>query len=705
MSTERAHAGPLAETICVRTDAFVISDPTGDVLRGGDHGVYVRDTRFLDRLELLVDGQPPRPLSAASTGASSATFHSYVPVEGAGADPVLVVERRRVVDGCLREEVSLHNHGRADLDVEVGLRLGSDLAYIFDVRHARRLDPLPAQACPAGVAFVRPDGVDRVVVSLDPPPGRRDGDLLAVTCRVPAGRWTRVRLEVTATDVYGTARPPEADPGPPEGPTGTPAGPGQRTSGDLPRRRSWSLACSDHRFTRLVRRSADDLDALRLQDPEDPADAFCAAGSPWYLTLFGRDSLWAAFMALPTDPTLARGTLRALARRQGTRHDVGTEEAPGKIVHEIRRGSLTHRGDLPPNYYGTIDATPLFVVLAHEAWRWGLPDRELLALLPSIERALEWLRTDGDADGDGFLEYRKPRARGLDNQGWKDSHDGVQGADGTLARTPVALAEVQAYAYDAARRGAALLRHLGRPDAAAWDRWADQLAVRFRDRFWLEDLHGRYPAIALDGDKRAVDGPASNMGHLPATGLIDDDEVAQVAAQLGHDRLSSGWGLRTLARTSAGYNPLGYHTGSVWPHDTAIAVWGLAMRRQTEVATRLLHGLVEVAPAFGGRLPELFGGFTREEAPVPVPYPAACRPQAWAAGGALLLLRACLGLHADVPAGRLRIDPLWPPPFRTLEASFHVAGSPVRVRVDRERGVDAEVGDGELELELVEPGR
>lgn len=674
----------------MRGEAFVISDPTGDILRGGDHGVYVRDTRFLDQLELLIDGVPPRPLAAADTGPSSATFHAHVPVAGAGPDPTVVVERRRVVDGCLHEEIHLHNHGRSDLEVELGLRLGSDLAYIFDVRHGRDLDPIPAEHRDGGLTFVRTDGVDEVTVSVVPAVDRRDADTLYVSCQLPAAGHTRVCLDVVATDVYGTVSPPRrcVAPAVPTAPT---------SSLQLP----WSMRCSDRRFTRLVERSVADLHALRMVDPEAPEDAFCAAGSPWYLTLFGRDSLWTAWMSLPFDLTLAHGTLRTLARRQGTRHDVGTEEAPGKILHEIRRGSLTHRGDLPPNYYGTIDATPLFVVLAHEAWRCGLGDDRLRPLLPNVEAALAWLRSDGDSDGDGFLEYRKLQARGLDNQGWKDSHDGVQFADGTLAAPPIALAEVQAYAYDAARRGAELLRSFGRPGADGWDRWADDLAERFRSAFWLDDHHGRYPAIALDGAKRPVDGPASNMGHLLASGLVDGAEAALIGAQLGHERLASGWGLRTLASDSAGYNPLGYHTGSVWPHDTAIAVWGLAVRDQRNVATQLLRRLVEVAPGFGSRLPELFGGFTREQAPAPVPYPASCRPQAWAAAGSLLLLRACLGLHADLPRGRIRLDPLWPPPFRSLEVrALPVGATRLDVRIDRDRGVDAEVVEGEVALEI-----
>ena len=685
--------GPLGEVTCVRGDVFAVSDVNGDILPDGDHGVYVRDTRMLDHLEVLVDGARPRPLRGASTGPASAAFHGYVHLHEGGPDPSLLVERRRVVDGVLHEEIRLTNLGRSDLRVEVGLRVGTDFAYIFDVRHDRDLDRLPVQDAPGGIRFVRPDLVDELIVTTDPLPDRREDDLLVVACEVVAGGRTLVCVDLTATDVYGTVRPNRRcgalDPSyglPPS------LGNGQRLG----------IGCSDERFARLVERSLDDLNALRLTDPEEPADAFCAAGSPWYLTLFGRDSLWAAFMAVPFDLELAGGTLRTLARRQGTRHDRDTEEQPGKILHEIRRGSLTHRGDLPPNYFGSVDATPLFVMLAHEAWRWGLPPEQVTDLLPHVEAALAWLRDFGDPDGDGFIEYRKDSERGLDNQGWKDSQDGIQFADGRLARPPIALAEVQGYAYDAAVRGAELLEHFGRPGADAWRQWADELAARFRARFWLTDERGTYPAIALDGDNRPVDGPASNMGHLLATGLLSADEARAVGRHLAGDGLASGWGLRTLSTAAAGFNPLSYHAGSVWPHDTAIAAWGLAVTDQPEEASLLLRGLVDAAPGFGFRLPELFAGFSRADVPFPVPYPAACRPQAWAAGGALLLLRACLGLQPDLPAGRLTIAPLRPPPFRFLEVEgLPIGGRVLSLRVDGEGRVEVDVQGEPLRLELV----
>ena len=688
--TSDAGTGPLGEITCVRGEAFAVSDVAGDIRPGGDQGVYVRDTRMLNRLELLVDGAPPRPLRGERTGPATAAFHAYVPVEDAGPDPVLLVDRRRVIDGSLHEEIHLANLGRRAVRVEVGLRVGTDFAYIFDVRHDRTLDPLPALATAHGLRFVRADGVDDVLLTTDPPPDRRDDDTLVHALELAPGATGRVCLDLVATDVYGTVRPGEHrvtfDP---------------YEAAPASTRRPLTVECSDDRFARLVAASREDLDALRLRDPENPTDAFCAAGSPWYLTLFGRDSLWSGLMALPHDPDLAGGTLRTLARRQGTRHVADTEEQPGKILHEIRRGSLVHRGDLPPNYYGTIDATPLFVVLAHEAWLWGLPDEQVAALIPHVEAALGWLRDHADPDGDGFVEYLKDSERGLDNQGWKDSEDGIQFADGRIARPPIALAEVQGYAYDAASRGAELLERFQRPGADAWRRWAHELATRFRARFWVADDHGRYPAIALDRDNEPVDGVASNMGHLLATGILDRAEAAQVAGRLTAASMASGWGLRTLATTSGGFNPLSYHAGSVWPHDTAIAIWGLAVTGQAAAATRLLRGLVDVAPRFNYRLPELFAGFDRVQVPFPVPYPASCRPQAWAAGGTLLLLRACLGLQPAIPDGRLRLAPLRPAPFRHLEVrGLPLAGRRIDLRLDADGDVDIAIHGPGLEVRI-----
>jgi glycogen debranching enzyme len=382
-----------------------------------------------------------------------------------------------------------------------------------------------------------------------------------------------------------------------------------------------------------LERSLSDLNSLRMATAADPGDTFFAAGAPWYLTLFGRDSLWTARMLLPLDVEHAGWTLRVLARLQGTTTDPGSAEAPGKIMHELRRGQYAFgETSLPPLYYGTIDATPLWVCLLHDAWRAGLAPAAVEELLPALESALDWLSEHGDADGDGFCEYVDESGRGLANQGWKDSADAVRFADGSQAVGPVALCEVQGYAYEAAMSGAALLEAFSRPGAARHREWAAQLAARFRDQFWCGSGEDRYPALALDGHKQRVDSVTSNIGHLVGTGLLSTEEELLVARRLARDDLDSGLGLRTMSALDGGYSPLSYHCGSVWPHDTAIVVRGLVGAGLLEHAAGLVEGLLAASVAFDQRLPELWSGEGR-----PVPYPAACRPQAWSAAAAVVV--------------------------------------------------------------------
>ncbi|MGH3380645.1 MAG: amylo-alpha-1,6-glucosidase, partial [Actinoallomurus sp.] len=435
----------------------------------------------------------------------------------------------------------------------------------------------------------------------------------------------------------------------------------------------------------LVDQGVADLGGLLLADE---GDLYCGAGSPWYLTLFGRDALWTARLALPLGHELAAGTLRALARHQGTGHDEVTEEEPGKIPHELR--SAHAPGLLPPVYYGSVDATALFVVTLAEAWRWGMPAAEVRALLPAAEAALAWL-----ASFEEFVSYRGSAER-LPNQGWKDSTDGVQHEDGRRAEPPIALAEVQAYACQAALLGADLLDAFGRAGGEEYRGWAGRLAGRFRARFWLDE---GYPAIAIDGTGEPVDGLASNVGHLFGTGLLDPAEEDRAARRLME--LHSGWGLRTLTPQAAGYDPMSYHLGSVWPHDTAIAMLGLSRSGHPDPAARLARGLVAAAPAFGHRLPELFGGFGRQVADAdagPVPYPPACRPQAWSAAVSPALVTALLGLAPDVPGGRVRVAPL--PGLGGLAVDgVRVGEAVLSIEVDRD-GEVAVAGAGELAVTI-----
>ena len=395
-------------------------------------------------------------------------------------------------------------------------------------------------------------------------------------------------------------------------------------------------ATSDHRLRPWLTRSLEDLSRLWMATRDAPEDGFFAAGAPWYLTLFGRDSIWTARMLLPVDLEPARGTLRTLARRQGSRVDLKSAEEPGKILHELRRTTV-HLGStwFPPVYYGTIDATPLWICLLHDAWQAGLPGEEVAKLLPALEPALKWLIECGDSDGDGFLEYHDRSGHGLVNQGWKDSGDAMRFHDGRTADGPMALCEVQGYAYEAARGGADLLDAFGRPGAEDYRSWASQLAVRFRASFWCGPGDDRYPALALDGAKHQVDSLSSNIGHLLGTGILNADEELLIARRVASPALDSGLGLRTMAATDAGYAPLSYHCGSVWPHDTAIVIAGLVRAGLADYARGLIEGLLRASVAFEQRLPELWSGEGR-----PVPYPVACRPQAWSAASAIVVAHA-----------------------------------------------------------------
>jgi glycogen debranching enzyme len=431
---------------------------------------------------------------------------------------------------------------------------------------------------------------------------------------------------------------------------------------------------SPERLSRGCLRSLTDLDALSIPDDRDSSRRLLAAGIPWFVALFGRDALIAGYQARAFRPELMLDTLAALAARQGGRDDPGNGEQQGKILHEVRFGDRpwlgegTTAGARP--YYGSADSTPLFLIMLGEALRWGAPREALVALMPAARAALDWLRGPGDPDRDGLIEYAPTGTRSLANQGWKDSENAVQFADGRLATPPIAVVEVQGYAYRARRELAGVLRHLGeRTEAAELDAEAGELRELIRRRYWhpgIGDAPGWF-ALALDGTKSQVDSIASNMAHLLWCGVPSQHEAEQVGAWLSGPGLASGWGLRTFSDEMAGFNPISYHVGSVWPHDTVIACEGLRRYGLDDTAMGLAGDLLDALAIFDDRLPELFGGHRREPGDFPVPYPTACRPQAWAAGVPLALVTLCLGLRPDVPAGMVSLNPVLPRSLRRLE--------------------------------------
>jgi glycogen debranching enzyme len=387
------------------------------------------------------------------------------------------------------------------------------------------------------------------------------------------------------------------------------------------------------------------------------------------MELFGRDSLLASYMALPVDPALALGTLQTLAEYQGSEVNETTEEQPGRILHEARLGVSA---GLSPGggsvYYGSADATPLFVTLLGELRRWGQDSDSINALTPAADRALEWVRDYGDRDGDGFVEYSRLAPEGRANQGWKDSFDGINFADGSIAEAPIALCEVQGYVYSAYEARAYLAADAGDTDCAAqWRSRADAIKHEFNRRFWMPE-RGSY-AIALDRDKSQVDSCGSNIGHCLWSGIIDDDKASSVVKQLLSREMFTGWGVRTLASSMGAYNPVSYHNGSVWPHDNAIIVAGLMRYGFEEEARTVATAMLDAADCFDGRLPELFCGFDRGEYPAPISYPTSCSPQACAAAAPIQLVRSLARFDPDIPQGQLWLAPVFPAQFGKFSVS------------------------------------
>jgi glycogen debranching enzyme len=410
--------------------------------------------------------------------------------------------------------------------------------------------------------------------------------------------------------------------------------------------------------TDVFRRSAADLSALRVRvRGAEGVTWLPAAGLPWFLTLFGRDTLITAYQTLGFGPDLAKGALRSLADLQGRQRDDFRDEEPGRILHEVRRGELTVLGDKPHSpYYGSADSTPLWLILLSEYWRWTAEDDVVRSLHPAAMAALRWIDEYGDRDGDGYVEYQTKSPQGLGNQCWRDSWDGVQTADGMIPPLPIATCETQGYVYDAKLRAAELCEGPWQdPDQAERLREeARRLRDRFNRDFWIEERGGFY-AIGLDGDKRVIDSLTSNIGHLLWSGIVPEDRARAVVDRLMSDELFSGWGVRTLSTSDAGYNPIGYHTGTVWPHDNSIITAGMVRYGFREEAKKLAMAMLEGAKYFGNQAPEALSGYPRSYASFPIPYPTACAPQAWATGAPLLILRALMGL--DASDGQVRLDP------------------------------------------------
>ena len=632
---------------------FCVSDERGD-LEGPTTGLFTADTRFLSRWILTLNGARPHVLSAAKVDYFSAAFYLRNPLAGdLGQDEVSIARERFVGEG-LQEHIVVESHAHRPLELELALEVGNDFADIFAVKaydfalgdptHAAPLPervPLSFNGDANEIRLADADGggfagLTQVFFSQA---GELDGSCMRFRIALePGERWT-LRIDVTAS-ADGVATVPQR---------------AEREFGqELERVRAslttWRMRVPQLRasWTPLAAtfdRSVADLASLRLRSGR--GDGLFAAGMPWFMALFGRDTLITCLQTLLFGPELARGALHALAELQAAQDDPDTDAEPGKMVHEVRTGKAArtwfHR------YYGTVDATPLFLVLLSQVWRWTDDAALVRDLRGPALRALEWMDEHADSTGDGFVDYRKRSSHGLDNQSWKDSHDSQLFHDGRAASTPIAPCEVQGYVYDAKRRTAELAREVWRDRALAdrLDGDAADLRRRFDEAFWVEDERGGFYALALDGDGRAVDSVTSNMGHLLWSGIVPPERLDAVVDRLMGPELWSGWGVRTMSHADAGYSPLAYHTGTVWPHDNSLIAWGLAGANRWAEAQRIVRRLIEAAAHFDHQLPEVFAGFPRSETPFPIAYPTAARPQAWAAATPVLLLQILLGLEPD----------------------------------------------------------
>ena len=655
---------------------FVLSQRNGDI-DGISDGLWVRDARYLSRWVLTVGGERLRVLTSHHVDHYSSLCvltNAHTPELPAGA---LTVVRRRVVGGQMEEEVEFTNHLQRPLELAVDLVVDVDFLDLFEMKARQFQDPHDQvftglkvrrvkreRGATPGEPFVF-SHEDRlysgsVRIEADPVPEVADRLGLSWTLRVEPRGAAKLSLRVKPA-IQGQPEPAKwtlRDFG---------TDPEQvvrrfRAIGIVAPRVSSSWPALDRLWQRCLR----DLTALLIHEPSLGV-SLPAAGLPWFMTVFGRDTLVTSYQLLPSGSALAWGGLKMLASLQATELDPARDAEPGRLMHELRRGPVAvNAGNFP--YYGTIDTPLLFLILLHETWLWTGDDAAVRELRPAADAVLRWVDDWGDLDGDGFIEYQRRSPNGLVSQSWRDSWDSIRFHDGTVAEAPIATAEVQGYLYDALVRTAELARGpWGDAELSArLSRRAEVLLDQFNERFWTSSRGGFYH-LALDRHKRSVDSKTSNMAHLLWSGVVPPHRAPAVVAQLMSPGLFSGWGIRTMSSEDQGFNPISYHCGTVWPHDNSLAMAGLHRYGFHEEANRILVAMVQAAERFAeGRLPEAFAGYDRSISPFPIEYPTACIPQAWAAGALSLMLRATLGARVDAH-GHLVLDPHLPAFLQRLD--------------------------------------
>ncbi len=643
-------------------NTFVVSDNAGDIEASltDPTGLFSFDTRYLSRWVLTVDEQRLMPLSVDDLQYYEARFF-LVPATGTVyVDAKLSVIRQRAVGNGFREQLTLLNHDEQAVDLTVRIEADCDFADLFEVKDALEKQGEYSRRVDNGrlVLGYRRDTYERETWITASAACQADEHGLTFAAHIePHGEW-KTDLEVAVTGLAGPVA----------------ARPGRRNHRpDMERSLTkWlaeapKLECDSDALVRTYRRSLVDLAALRFSPPVLAGHSLPAAGLPWFMTMFGRDSIFTSLQALPFTSELAASTLTALGIWQGTRRDDFRDEDPGRILHEMRYGEMTAFEERPHSpYYGCADATMLYVVLLDEYERWTGDTKLVRALEANARAALDWIDKYADLQGNGYVAYqRRNEKTGLENQCWKDSWDSISYRDGRLPGFPRATCELQGYAYDAKVRGARLARLVWKdPELAErLEREAADLKRRFNHDFWVSE--GEYFALALDADGSQVDAVASNMGHLLWSGIVDKTKAKAVVRHLMGPDMFSGWGVRTLGRGQGRSNPIGYHVGTIWPFDNSFIAWGLRRYGFKAEAARVAAGILDAADFFDGRLPEAFGGYPREQTKYPVQYPTACSPQAWSTGAPMLFLRTMLGLEPI--EDHLIIDPALPQGIGRLE--------------------------------------
>lgn len=641
---------------------FLISNFAGDIMVQDYQGLFSADVRHLSQLELLIDNSPLEALASNETGFHSASIvlGNYPSKDLSRFD--LTVIRKRTITKVFQEEIEIRNNTQKELSFTLGLKFDADFSDIFEVRavtQKRSQDRFNKRSVTKTFrkkhllifSYAR-DAFRRTTVIHFSQPVQLKRDIVSLSVLLKPKQQINFSFSIAflAGRKTITVRRLEKI----------------RKEAEILKEWRWSkltLRTDWDNFECLFTRSLSDLAALRIYQEEMPGKitSLPAAGIPWFVAIFGRDSLITAYQTIIFGPELAVSTLKFLAKYQGKEVNPLRDEQPGKILHEIRFGEAAYFRDwVQFPYYGTVDATPLFLILLSEAYQFGAPVRLIKEMKGAALKALNWIDEYGDMDKDGFLEYERGAERGLRNQNWRDSWDSMIFKDGEIAETPIASSDVQGYVYDAKMRIAKIAEQVWKDEALAvrLKQEATELKCRFNQVFWVKDKG--YFALGLDKNKRQIDSLSSSIGQLLWSGIVDEEKVPRVVSLLFSEELYSGWGVRTISKNDKGYNPLIYHRGTVWPYDNSLIAAGLSKAGQREKALKIILDTISASSYFDYRLPEVFAGFDRSEIPFPVQYPTAASPQAWSAGTPILFLRLLLGIEPDIQHKTLRINPLLP---------------------------------------------